>query len=176
MHFESPLDKPGPDVTALAHVCARQVKPDNVGDAALVTIKLTNKGANAKHIAGTFTVNNCPQAGCWPPPPPPQPTEKVILMYQKWSSPTTWRNTTDHYNNPLNKIENDEAASSAAGRPIFKLVKTQQWPEGVPSEFSNVWIPQVCLCVVACSRVYMYIFSVVQALMLFVLDTQEVGR
>ena len=118
------------------------VKKDLAGDAALVTMLLTNEDNHAKHIAGEFWVKNCPQAGCWPPPPPPQPTEQASALYEKWSSPKTWLNLTRHVNNPLNTIVLDQAATSAAGgTPVYQMAEAQEWSAPIPSAFDNVWIP-----------------------------------
>jgi hypothetical protein len=83
-----------------------------------------------------LTVNKCPRAGCWPPPPPPE--VQVDTETYLWSETRTWLNTTDSFQNPLNKFVFD-IAHSTLGNDKYKLAEKQQWAAGTPSNFG-------CIC------------------------------
>jgi hypothetical protein len=107
------------------------------------TIKEDSDGSGALHTMlikmpsqTILTVNKCPKAGCWPPPPPPE--VKVDTETYLWSETRTWLNTTDSFQNPLNKFVFD-IAHSTLGNNKYKLAEKQQWAAGTPSNFG-------CIC------------------------------
>ena len=122
----------------MGHVCADvtrkyTIKEDSDGSGALHTMLI-------KVPSDTIlTVNKCPRAGCWPPPPPPE--VQVDTETYLWSETRTWLNTTDSFQNPLNKFVFD-IAQSTLGNNKYKLAEKQQWAAGTPSNFDDVWIPK----------------------------------